>query len=183
MPSPMDNTLPKGVHVRAKLLLHHLVVAKKSTSAHDDGRGLHVDDLLVLLALHADAGAFFHEQRFARGAEQELGAVGLAPLLQRSHAIHTLLLGFGIFRVGLEVAANRLVAGAVVIGAKAGGNAEIVGELVDGGAGEFDCLFDSAAVGCPVGVFHNVAEGLLNAEIDAGCLLEFRSHHEWAARY
>ena len=173
----------QGVHVRAELLLHHFVVAKKTASAHDDGRCLHVDDLLVLFALHADAGAFLHEQRFACGAEHELGTVGLAPLLQRPHAVHTLLLGFGIFRIGLEVAANRLVAGAVVIGTKTGRNTEIVGELVDSGTRKFDCLFNGAAVGCPVGVFHNVAEGLFNAEVDAGFLLELRAYHERAARH
>ena len=152
---------------RAETLQHHIGVSEEAARAYDDGWGFDVDYLAFLLALNARACAIFHDERFARGVEHELSAIAFGPLLQRTHAVHAFLLGLGVFRVGLEVAANGSVACAVIVGAKTRWDAEFFGELVDGGARKLDSPFDGCGIRGPVSVFHDVVKGLFDAEVDA----------------
>ncbi len=71
--------------------------------------------------------------------------------------------------------------GAVVVRAQARGDAELVGELVHGAARQLQGPLHGCGVRGPVGVLHDVVEGLFDGEGDAGLLLELRAHHERAA--
>ena len=181
MPSPMAKNAAQGIDERSEAFLHHIGVSEEAARAYDDGRGFDVDYLAFLLALNARAYAIFHNERFARGVEHESGTIAFGPLLQGTHAVHAFLLGLGVFRVGLEVAANGSMACAVIVGAKTRWDAEFLGELVDGGAGKLDSLLDGCGIRGPVSVFHDVVKGLFDAEVDARILLELRSDHEGAA--
>ena len=169
------------VHEGAELLAHHVDVAQETARGHDDGLRLHVGHA-VALALHTRACAVFHDEALARRVEQELAPLAFHELLEGLHAILALGLRLRVLRVALEVGAHGRMPCAVVVGTQTGRHAEVVGELVDRLAGDGDGCLDGRSVRGPVRVLHNMVEGFLHRELDAGFLLQLRAHHERAAR-
>ena len=167
----------QGVDLRAVTLDHHFLVAQEAAGGHEGLLAAHVHlGAVAVNAVHAHDGAVLNDEALQSAVEHELGAALLAPLLKGQPTIlaaHALLLR-------AEADAHGIEARAVVVGAHVGLDAELGGEHVHGLTGELEALLHDGGDNRPVRPVHDVVEGVLDGDVNAGFLLGRGLNHKRA---